>query len=367
MENTLLTCEGLHARGHEVTLVTGPPIGPEGELLSRAREGGYRVIVVDAMRREIRPLLDRAAYFRIGRHLLDFRPDVMHSHASKAGILARKAAAKVGGMRIVHTIHGLAFGPHESWWRNRLYKRLERKAARRTDALISVADAMTQRALAAGIGRPEQFTTIYSGMEVRRFLDRPAETDDVRAAMNLPDDAVLVTKIARLAELKGHRYVLDAAERIADERVHFCFVGDGPLRAQIEGQMAARGLTGRFRLTGLVPPEQIPAILHASDIVIHCSLREGLARALPQALLAGRPVVSFDIDGAREVVDAGTGILLDAGDVRGLALAIETLADSPPLRDRLGAAGRERCREMFDHDRMVDQIADVYERLPAQE
>ena len=360
MENTLLTCEALHARGHEVALITGPPIGPEGELLSRAHEGGYRVIVVDAMRREIRPLLDRAAYFRIGQHLMELRPDVMHSHASKAGILARKAAAKIGGMRIVHTIHGLAFGPHESWLRNWLYKRLERRAAERSDALISVADAMTDRALAAGIGRPEQYTTIYSGMEVARFMERPAEADEVRAAMNLPPGAVLVTKIARLAELKGHRYVLAAAERIRDERVHFCFVGDGRLRGRIEGGIASRGLAERFRLTGLVAPERIPAILHASDIVVHCSLREGLARALPQGLLAGKPVVSFDIDGAREVVDADTGILLAPGDIAGLVLAIETLAESPPLRDKLGAAGRERCRQMFDHTRMVDQIEAVY-------
>jgi len=363
MENTLLTCEGLRARGHEVTLITGPPLGPEGELLSRAQAGGYRVIVLDALRREIHPLLDRAAYFRIGRHLLDLRPDVMHSHASKAGILARKAAAKIGGMRIVHTIHGLAFGPHESWWRNRLYKRLERKAAVRSDALISVADAMTARALAAGIGRAEQFTTIYSGMEVRRFLDRPAETDRVRAEMNLPADAVLVTKIARLADLKGHRYLLDAAERIRDERVCFCLVGDGALRAQIEEGIASRHLTGRFRLTGLVPPERIPALLHASDLVVHCSLREGLARALPQALLAGRPVVSFDVDGAREVVGADTGVLLEAGDVAGLARAIETLARSPALRDRLASAGRQKCRHLFDHHRMVDQIEEVYRSL----
>jgi glycosyltransferase involved in cell wall biosynthesis len=178
--------------------------------------------------------------------------------------------------------------------------------------------------------------------------------------MNLPADAVLVTKIARLAELKGHRYVLAAAERISDERVYFCFVGDGRLRGQIERGIASRGLAERFRLTGLVAPERIPAILHASDIVVHCSLREGLARALPQGLLAGKPVVSFDVDGAREVVDADTGILLAAGDVRGLALAIEALAESSALRDKLGAAGRQRCREMFDHTRMIDRIEAAY-------
>ena len=110
----------------------------------------------------------------------------------------------------------------------------------------------------------------------------------------------------------------------------------------------------------ITSPDRIPALLHASDILVHCSLREGLARALPQAMLAGLPVVSFDVDGAREVVDADTGILLEPKDAAGLALAIETLADCPPLRKKLGDAGRERCREMFDHDRMVDRIEELY-------
>jgi glycosyltransferase involved in cell wall biosynthesis len=103
--------------------------------------------------------------------------------------------------------------------------------------------------------------------------------------------------------------------------------------------------------------------MHATDILVHCSLREGLARALPQAMLAGKPVISFDIGGAREVVDSRTGVLLPPRDVEGLRQAIEKLAASPALRDALGAAGRELCRTRFDHIRMVDQIEGLYRRL----
>jgi len=115
--------------------------------------------------------------------------------------------------------------------------------------------------------------------------------------------------------------------------------------------------------TGLVRPEQIPAVMTASDIVVHCSLREGLARTLPQAMLAGRPVISFDIDGAREVVDDSTGVLLAPGDVDGLTSGIEKLAASADLRAELGAAGREKCREVFSHTLMVDRIEELYSRL----
>ncbi len=360
-ENTLLTCEGLHRRGHEVTLVTGPPLGPEGQLMDRARSGGYRVIVLDELRREIRPLADRAAGRMLRRVLADLRPDVMHSHSSKAGILARHAAAKVGGMKIMHTIHGLAFHRYQGRLRNRLYIALERRAARVTDGVFSVADAMTRQALAAGVGRPEQYRTVYSGMEVARFLGRPAETDAFREALNLSEDAVVVMQVSRLAELKGHEYLIEAARRLGDANVVFCLVGDGPWRRRIECAIAAAGVAERFRLTGLVDPSRIPAALHAADILAHCSLREGLARTLPQAMLAGKPVISFDVDGAREVVDSDTGILLPPKDTAGLTLAIQTLADAPPLRDRLGRTGRQRCRERFDHNRMVEQIEAAYE------
>ena len=361
-ENTLLTCEGLHQRGHQVTLVTGPPLGPEGELLTRARAGGYRVIVIDDLRREVSPIRDRRAYRQLVALLRELGPDVMHSHSSKAGILARKAAARVGGMKIVHTIHGLPFHAYQKGWRNRLYIALEKRAARRSDAIISVADAMTHQALAAGIGVAGQYTTIYSGMEVEAFLNRPPEADAFRASLNLPKDAILVTQVSRLAELKGHEYIIEAAGRLDDPRIIFCFVGDGRLGGQIESQIRGLGLSARFRLTGLLPPAQIPAVMHATDVLVHCSLREGLARALPQAMLAGRPAVSFDVDGAAEVVNVDTGILIPPSDVPALALAIQALAESPALRDRLGQAGRELCRSRFDWRVMVERIEDVYGR-----
>ena len=362
-ENTLLTCEGLHARGHEVTLITGPTAGPEGQLLTRARSGGYRVIEIGEMRREINPIRDHRAYRRLLALLDELRPEIMHSHSSKAGILARKAASAVGGIKIVHTVHGLAYHRYLRWWRNWLYIVLEKRAARRSDAIISVADAMTRQALAAGVGRSEQYTTIYSGMEVGPYLDRPGGTDAFRDSLGLTGDAILVTQVSRLAELKGHEYILAAAGRITDRRVHFCFVGDGRWRKRIADDIKRRGLAGRFSLTGLLPPEQIPAVMGASDIVVHCSLREGLARALPQAMLASRPVISFDIDGAGEVVDDSTGILLAPGDVTALAGAIGKLAEAPDLRAALGAAGREKCREMFSHHHMVDRIEELYLQL----
>jgi glycosyltransferase involved in cell wall biosynthesis len=362
-ENTLLTCEGLHAHGHEVTLITGPAEGPEGDLLHRAQAGGYRVVVLEGLGREIHLWRDWRAMRRMENLLGDISPRIVHTHSSKAGILGRWAAHRLGLVRIVHTIHGLPFHPYEKPRRNKLYIKLERRAAMWSDAIVSVADAMTRQALAAGVGRAEQYTTIYSGVEVEPFLSRPAEADAFRASLNLTRGAVLVTQVSRLAELKGHEFLLQAAESLNDLNVHFCFVGDGRLRPAIEKEIAQRKLSDRVHLMGLLPPEKIPAVMHATDILAHCSLREGLARAIPQAMLAGRPVISFDVDGAREVVNGQTGVLVPPKDVAALTDAIRRLTRNPDRRFLLGAGGRELCKARFDHHLMVERLEQLYAQV----
>ena len=391
-ENTLLTCEGLHRRGHEVTLITGPGLGPEGELMNRARAGGYRVIEMEDLRREIRPVGDLVCYDKLKRSLRELDADIVHTHSAKAGILGRRAAAVVrnagaesccgrlsrfsraqaqagGRPRIVHTIHGLAFHPYQSPWLNCLFISAERAAARRTDVLITVAQAMTDQALAAGIGRQEQFVKIFSGLEMDGFLeDFSAERiAAIRRQIDIPMGAVVIVTVARLFQLKGHEYIIEAAKALAPRhpKVVWLFVGNGNLRGSFEQKISQAGLSDRFRLIGLVEPQRITELLHAGDILIHCSLREGLARALPQALLCEKPVISFDVDGAREVVGhEETGFLVPPKDIDALVVAQEKLITDPVLRRRMGQTGRELCRHAFDHELMVESIERVYHALP---
>ena len=374
-ENTLLTCEGLCSRGHEVTLITGPALGPEGQLLDRARSGGYRVIELSSLRRPVCPIADFRAYTGLKRIIAELAPDIVHTHSAKAGILGRWAASALRSRtgstgaaarpRIIHTIHGLAFHRYQSALLNHFYVAIERSAARCTDAFISVADAMTQQGLAAGIGTPEQFTTILSGLEIQTFLTQPdaEKLARLRRTLDIGPDAVVVATIARLADLKGHEYIIRAAQQLAAEyaNVVWLFVGDGRLRRRIERQIERAGLTDRFRLAGLVVPDQVSLFLHASDILLHCSLREGLARALPQAMLCGKPVISFDIDGASQIVhDDKTGLLVQPKDVPALIKAQEMLICSHELRIRLGEAGKGLCQRQFSHDLMVDRIEALY-------
>src|SRR5215203_2842836 len=141
-ENTLLSCDGQHDRGHDVTLITGPAIGPEGSLMERAQRYGYRVIVVDEMLRSILPVKDFRSYRRITKLLQDLKPDVVHTHSSKGGIIGRWAADRAKVPVIVHTIHGLAFTASTSRMANSVYRVLERQTAPLTTKIVCVADAM---------------------------------------------------------------------------------------------------------------------------------------------------------------------------------------------------------------------------------
>ncbi|MGD9636167.1 MAG: glycosyltransferase family 4 protein [Pirellulales bacterium] len=368
-ENTVLNCHDLiRDYGDEVLLIAGPGLGPEGSLEADAQALGIPIEIIPSLRRPIHPTRDFAAWRALSGALARFKPDVVHTHGGKCGLFGRVIASQQGVRAIVHTVHGAAFHPYQPAPARAFFRHCEKVASARCHAIISVADAMTEQLVAAGVAPREKFTTIYSGMEVESFLKSGRLRELVRRDFGFSADDFVVGKVARLFHLKGHADLV-AAARIADERrkyVKYLIIGDGILRPQIEAQIAAAGLTANFHFTGLVPPSQIAELLSATDLVVHTSYREGLARVLPQALLAGKPVISYDVDGAREVIiDGVTGRLIQAGDVAGLAARIVDLSMATALCEQMGATGRELCRARFDHREMTRQIRALYERLLA--
>ena len=378
-ENTVLCCEDLLRRyGDGVLLITGPPLGPEGSLLERARAGGVPLEIIPELQRPIHPWRDAISYRRIKRALRRFRPEVVHTHSAKGGILGRAAAWSLGVPAVVHTVHGAPFHPYQGRAGRLLFQACERWAARRCHAMVSVADAMTDLMVAAGVAPREKFTTIYSGMEVEPFLRSGEHRDGVRRELGYEPQHVVIGKIARLFHLKGHADVIRAARTVIDvePNARFLLVGDGVLRERLQRQIAAAGLVGHFQFTGLAPPERIPELLAATDIVVHASLREGLARVLPQALIAGKPVVSYDIDGAREVVIPNqTGFLVppplpqqpcpEGKGSDGLATALKRLVADPALREQFGREGTRRFTDLFRHERMTARLRELYLKILA--
>ena len=372
-ENTLITCKLLAKRGHDVTLITGPALGPEGELFNQAKGQDYKVVVVDRLRRAINPYNDGVSYFQIKRLLRELQPDIVHTHSAKAGILGRFAAHSLKDKwgedlpAVVHTIHGLAFHPYQSELLNKFYIAIEKSTARRTDFFVTVADAMTAQATAVGIGKPERYVTAYSAIDEEDFLEPISQQrrGDFRRKYGIDETAVVLVTIARLFMLKGHEYIVESAKELSKrfENCVWLFVGDGNLSEHYKQQAREMGLADRIKFTGLLPPSQIPLAIQSSDILVHCSLREGLARTLPQAMLCGRPAISFDVDGAREVVNDNTGRLIEPKNVEQLTNACAELIENKSLREKLGANGKESVKKKFAPDTMVDTIEAVYEKL----
>lgn len=365
-ENTLLSVVGLDAMPeYDVTLVSGIDKGKEGELLSQARETAH-LIVLPEMGRSINPFADLVAFWKLYRLIRRGRYHIVHTHSSKAGVLGRLAAWLAGTPIIVHTLHSLVFHDYQPWLINRSWWLAKKICAPVTDFFISVSDIISEKAIAAGIAPREKFRTIYSGMELDWFLNAKFDAAAVRREFGIPQEAPVVGKIARLFPLKGHDQLMDAAPEIVRRvpTVRFFLIGDGLLLEHLEKRAAGFGILENFVFAGLIDRTRIPEMISAMDVVVHTSLREGLARVLPQALAMGKPCVSFDIDGAPEVViDGETGYLVKAFDSVTLADRIAALIEDPDLRLEFGENGRRRVDPDFRAEKMVADISEVYHML----
>lgn len=365
-ENTVASVLGLRQKaGLEVDLIAGPTRGPEGSLEPALTGCSALLTIVPELVRPLHPWKDARAWQKLTGLFRARQPQLVHTHSGKAGVLGRLAAARAGVPIILHTIHGPSFGSFQGWSANALFRSAERYAARVTTHFVIVAEAMKRQYLAAGIGCPDQYTKIFSGFALEPFLD---STNDLqlRARLGLAPDDIVIGKIARLFKLKGHDDLFAIAPALVQKcpRIKFLLVGDGPWRGRLESRARSLGLEKHVVFTGLVAPSAVPPIVGVMDLLVHLSLREGLPRALPQALAAARPVVAYDADGANEVcLENETGFLVAPGDLPGLSERLLRLAQDPALRQRLGCRGQRFVQERFGVQHMVDDLYQLYLRL----
>ena len=346
--------------------------GARGQPARRASSAtACRCELLPALRRAIHPLRDPQSYLQIKRALARLSAR-RRPHAQRQGGAAgpRRPRTRSACRRSCTRCTARRFIRIRAGGRKPSCAGASAMPPARCDALVSVADAMTDLLVAARVAPREKFTTIYSGMEVEPFLARRrASRSQMRAAVGLrrrarrrrQDRAAVSSQGARVRGPRG------ASRSIAQQpNVRFLFVGDGILAgSDSRAGASAPAWTPYFQFTGLVPPEQIPGLIGAMDIVVHTSLREGLARVLPQALIAGKPVVSYDVDGAREVVITGeTGFLLPPQSDRRLGRG--NCVDWRPIRSCAtdwAAEGRERFTDQFRHEHMTAQLRALYERI----
>lgn len=353
-ENTLLTVRGLRALGYEVELAVGSETGPEGSL---AIPEGIVAHRIPTLVREIRPLSDVRALWSLYR-LMRRGYHVVHTHTSKAGVLGRVAACWANVPVVVHTPHGHVYHGYGGRLRSRFFVWVERALARWTDALVALTESEKREHLREGVGRPEQWAVIPSGVEMERYQRQSALR---RQDVGLPQDAFVVGCVARLVPVKG---VEDAIEATAQLRslstpVHLVLVGDGPQRPALERLVTALRLQDRAHFFGL--RRDVPDLLPLFDVVVLLSRNEGMGRVIVEAQAAGVPVVATRVGGIPDLVVEGiTGILVPPADPAALADAIRSLAEDRGAWARMKAAARTHVAQGLSADAMVRSVDALY-------
>ncbi|NOX60882.1 MAG: glycosyltransferase family 4 protein [Chloroflexi bacterium] len=362
-KNTLFTCAGLDKNRYEVDLVVG-----RSADRWRAEGAGVNWVQIDSMVRAIHPLQDARSANALLRLIRERRYHIVHTHLAKAGMLGRWAARRAGTPIIIHTVHGATFSPAQSRLSNALYLMLERRAAKWTDVMISVGDDLRRRYLAAGVGRPEQYVIIHSGMDLSAFLqagrEKAARGRLIRAELGLSEQDFVAGYVAALEWRKGHHHIVEAARRLRPRypQLHFLFVGEGFDRPRIEALVNEAGLGDRIHFTGY--RTDVADVMAAFDVKLFASNREGLPQVLVQAAAVGLPVIAFEAEGVCELVHDGVnGYHLAYGDVNGMVERLEHFILHPEQAAAMGARGPALVDDRWQIATMQRKTIELYETL----
>ncbi len=365
-QNTVLSCAAQVRAGHEVTLAFGPIYGPEGSLLDEAVASGARLVELRSMRRAILPGRDVLVYRELRKLIRETKPDIVHTHSSKAGIVGRAAAWHERVPAVVHTVHGLPFHDRQRRLVHHLYVTLEQWAAKRCHHLVAITPAMVEAFVQKEIAPREKFSIIPSGVEAGKFAASPAARERARALLGLDTNERVLGIVARLDALKGHDDLLDILPDLVRRlgELKLVFLGDGWSRERLVRRVKAEGHERRVIFTGLLPHEQVAEALPAIDVKVLPSYQEGQSRTLIEALLCGCGIVAYGVGGIPSIcIDGETGRLAPVGNKRALADAIAWMFEHPRERAAMVERGQKLVRERFSADAMTAQLEALYARL----
>jgi len=362
------------ARGCEVELVVGRHADPD--LLTARRQAGITVTQIPALRKYVHPLNDLKALARLYRHLQGRGVEVVHTHLAKAGVLGRLAARRAGVPLILHSVYGASFAPTQPRLRFRVFRGLERLAARVTDEFIFVGRELAEAYRQHGACPPDRGEVVYYGKDLTPFLEAarltPEERRARRAALGLPAEALVLGNVSRIVPWKGHRHGLEVTARLkaGGLPVRYVVVGDAKTPAErkykkrLQTEVRQRGLEQEVVFTGW---QANPAAFYPLfDFYLLTSMPfEGVPGAVIEAVICGLPVVGFDCYGLREIPGLHCR-LAPYGDAAAVAELI--VAEVPRLPElqaacRPGPGVLTQIRERFSERTMVEETAAIYQRL----
>ncbi|MFT3885976.1 MAG: glycosyltransferase [Flavobacteriales bacterium] len=376
---------------YETLLVGGAQEASEegsGHILSSV---GVKPLVLPEMQREVAPWRDRSAYRRIKQLIKEFKPDIVHTHAAKAGAVGRMAASELGVKAIVHTFHGHVFHSYFGQVRTAMYKNVERFLARRSHGIVAISDKQKSELVDEHrICPADKVSVIPLGFDLSKFQQEQALKRALfRKVYGVADDEIAVGIVGRLVPVKNHDLFLVALKNVRERtgrKVRAFVVGDGEERERLDGVARGLGLslvqgpyfnghgfghgakgdpmTARADVTFTSWIKEIDIVNAGLDVVALTSLNEGTPVSLIEAQAANKPVVSTRVGGIENVVLEGRTALLSApDDVAGLSTNLLRVIEDDALRGRMADEGWGHVRQRYHYTRLVADTATLYERL----
>ena len=361
---------GLRDRGYDTTLVAGEVSHGEESMAYVAEGLGVAVTTLPQLHREISPVRDLLATFRLARMMREQRPHILHTHTAKAGAIGRLAVLLARGARppiVVHTFHGHVLRGYFGWGRGQVFRWLERILAGVADALIAVSPEVRDDLVALGVAPEAKFTVIRLGIQLdERVAADGAARAEMRRLLGIGEGRFAIGWVGRMTGVKRTDDVLRAFKQVRDRGVDacLCMVGDGPDRAQTERLASELGVIRHCLFPGY--QEDVGPFFAAFDVFVLPSGNEGTPVTAIEALASGCPVVATRVGGVPDVVREGEdGYLVEPGAVDELAERLTRLAADADLRARMGEAGRSRVVPRYAVTRLVDDVDRLYRELLA--
>jgi glycosyltransferase involved in cell wall biosynthesis len=359
--HVILLTAGLNDDRFRSTLIVGRESSVEGSMYAEALAHGVQPLVVPELRRNIHPLADLIAGWKLYRIITRWRPHIVHTHASKAGALGRLAAVAARVPVIVHTFHGHTFHSYFHPLVTRIFRFVEARLARRTTKIVAVSESVKRDLVRYGIAEEEQIAVIPLGLELDRFREASRFRGTLRQELGLAEQTSVICSVGRLVAVKNHELLLQAMKDILGPIPHavVVIVGDGELRKELEQRAASLGLAGRVFFLGW--RNDLERIYADADVVVNHSLNEGTPVALIEAMAAARPVVATSVGGNGDVVRTGeTGWLVPPNDPPALARTIVYVLTHEEEAAHIAQAARRFVLSQFAAERLITRMKTFY-------
>jgi len=370
-QNTLLSCKDLCGK-YEIILVHGlslesgmtdleKKIVEDG--IDKAKAQGVKVILLPSLVRCIRPVKDFKALVSLIWLIFKERPDIVHTHSSKAGILGRLAAKIAFVRQIIHTPHGHIFYGHFGAFASKIFLWVEKLFSKFTDRMVALTDGEMDDYIKLSVCPPEKLLKIHSGVDISQYMNSNGNMVEKRRSLGLDQNDMVIGFVGWLLPIKGPGYLIKAMEYVWPEypETSLLFVGKGDLDVNLRAQALEFGANGRVKFLGW--RDDINEIMQVFDMLVLPSLNEGMGRVLVEAMAAGKPVVATNVGGIPDLVrDGETGYLVPPADEKALAEGIKMLLNDPGTAWEMGQQGKERCQQ-FSLEAMIAKLDDLYSSL----